>query len=243
MLNYHLNQETDLASRKIETIDLVVQWINSEINFAGKRVCDLGCGPGLYTERFAKAGASVTGVDFSANSINYAKKHSGSKVTYLHADYLEGKLPTGFDVVTLIYCDLCALSPTQRQLLLHRMKGMLNTGGRIVFDVMSDSAIANRKENSVIEQNFMGGFWSSSSYIGLQKTFIYPKELLVLDRFMIVEPRETWEIFNWFQHFSLENIRCELEHAGFQVDLASGGLTGQSLTGDSDQIGIIASLK
>ncbi|MEW8167711.1 MAG: methyltransferase domain-containing protein [Candidatus Thiodiazotropha endolucinida] len=28
-------------------------------------MCDLGCGPGLYTKRFFAQGAEVTGIDFS----------------------------------------------------------------------------------------------------------------------------------------------------------------------------------
>jgi len=52
MLSFHLNQETDLASRRFELIDRVVNWVNSQLNLSGKSLCDLGCGPGLYTERF-----------------------------------------------------------------------------------------------------------------------------------------------------------------------------------------------
>ena len=39
----------------------------------GKRVIDFGCGPGLYATRLAQKGAFVTGIDFSENSINYAR--------------------------------------------------------------------------------------------------------------------------------------------------------------------------
>ena len=64
MLDFHLNQETGLASHRFETIEEIVNWIDSQLNLSGKRLCDLGCGPGLYTRRFAACGANVTGVDF-----------------------------------------------------------------------------------------------------------------------------------------------------------------------------------
>ncbi len=73
MLSFHLNQETELASRRFETIDHVVNWIDSQLNLCDKSVCDLGCGPGLYTQRFANKNAQVTGVDFSSHSLDYAK--------------------------------------------------------------------------------------------------------------------------------------------------------------------------
>ena len=67
MLEFHLNQDTDLASRRIELIDSTVEWIDDQLDLSGKSICDLGCGPGLYAQRFASMGAEVTGVDFSAH--------------------------------------------------------------------------------------------------------------------------------------------------------------------------------
>ena len=82
MLHFHLNQDTDLASRRIETIDRIVDWIDSSLHLSGKRVCDLGCGPGLYTERFASKGAEVTGVDFFDDSLTTpARKSAGEHPT------------------------------------------------------------------------------------------------------------------------------------------------------------------
>ena len=37
-------------------------------------IADYGCGPGLYATKMAQRGAIVTGIDFSENSISYAKK-------------------------------------------------------------------------------------------------------------------------------------------------------------------------
>ena len=122
MLCYHLNQETDLASRRIETIDRTVRWIDTQVKLNGKQLCELGCGPGLYAQRFHAAGADVTGVDFSERAIHYAIDHSDSTIRYLHADYLADDMPTGFDVTTLIYTDLCVLSPAQRSILLHKIR-------------------------------------------------------------------------------------------------------------------------
>jgi SAM-dependent methyltransferase len=242
MLSYHLNQETDLASRKFKTIDRVVKWIDSQLNLEGLALCDLGCGPGLYTERFAEVGANVTGVDFSRSSLDYARSHSKQAIRYIQSDYLADALPGGFDVITLIYTDLCVLSPHQRQKLLTRMRAMLNPGGHIVIDVAGLPLLKNKQEITLIEDNFMGGFWSAGAYVGIQKSFVYPELNLSLDRYAIVEPHETWQIYNWFTHFTPESIRAELNEAGFTVTQMTGDLTGEGLSGDSDLIGIIARL-
>ena len=104
MLKHHLSQESDHSSRRIGEIDRIVDWLDGQLDFDGKRVIDLGCGPGLYARRMAERGARVTGVDFSANSIAYARGQGGD-VDYLEADYLEDPLPGGFDVATIIYYD------------------------------------------------------------------------------------------------------------------------------------------
>ena len=63
MLQTHLNQETPLASRPFVAIDRVVTWLDGRFRLKGKAVCDLGCGPGLYAERYAQCGAIVCGLD------------------------------------------------------------------------------------------------------------------------------------------------------------------------------------
>ena len=240
MLDFHLNQETDLASRRFELIDLAVGWIDAQLDLSGKRVCDLGCGPGLYTQRFSAQGAEVTGIDFSGHALEYAKSQSGGDVQYLHADYLNDTLPSGFDVITLIYTDLCVLSPEQRSLLLNRMRSMLNPDGHVVLDVAGLGLFKGRQELTLIEDRLMGGFWAEGDYVGIQKSVIYQDQYLALDRYIIVEPETTWQIYNWFQHFSPQTIEEELRESGFAVVEMAGDLTGKSLTEDSDLIGIIA---
>lgn len=74
MLQLHLNHDVDIASRRSSFIDRSVGWIKTQFNIStNTKICDFGCGPGLYTSRFAQLGAEVTGVDFSTRSIDYAR--------------------------------------------------------------------------------------------------------------------------------------------------------------------------
>jgi len=240
MLGYHLSQKTDLASRKCESIDRVVEWIDAQLGLSEKSLCDLGCGPGLYTQRFESRGAIVTGVDFSAHSLDYAKTQGPNTIRYIEADYLLDDLPSGFDIVTLIYTDLCPLSPGQRKKLLGRMHGMLNSGGQIVLDVAGIGSFAQKEEVTIIQDRMMGGFWAAGDYVGIQRTFVYPEEYLSLDRYAIVEPGETWQIYNWLQYFTPESIEAELQSAGFEIDQMVGDLTGVPLRPKGEFIGIVA---
>ncbi|MEM0929732.1 MAG: class I SAM-dependent methyltransferase [Pseudomonadota bacterium] len=218
MLEIHLSQGTALASRPIEAIDRVVAWIDQTFGLEGQSVCDLGCGPGLYANRFASHGATVYGLDFSPNSIAYARKHAPSNrgsSTYQLANYLEDPLPEDMDLVTLIYCDLCPLSPDQRRSLLGKICRALRPGGTFILDVFSTEAFEQVVDGVQFERNLMDGFWSSSDYFAFKNTFRYEDDGVSLDRFTIIEKNRTWDVYNWLKFFSRDEIAKELQQAGF----------------------------
>lgn len=75
MLSSHLNGAIDVASRNMGFINRSAEWIASRLNICqGTAVAEFGYGPGLYTLCLARRGANVTGIDFSARSIAYAKE-------------------------------------------------------------------------------------------------------------------------------------------------------------------------
>ena len=243
MLAYHLDQDTHLASRPIAEIEKIISWLDPVLHLEGKRVCDLGCGPGLYSSRLAERGAMVTGVDFSRVAIEYAESQVSSaepNIEYLVADYLRDELPGGFDVVTLIYYDYCSLSPDDRKHLINRIHAMLNPGGKLVMDVVADNAFSEAEAKLEIEERLMGGFWSDADYVGIHRTWLYEDKLLTLDHFVIIEEAEQWEILNWMQYFSSERLVAELEDAGFAICELTSSMAGDTLTSASPEYAVIA---
>ncbi len=93
MLEAHLAPNTDWASRNKKFMDKSINWIVSHFNIVNtSAIIDFGCGSGMYTTRFAEAGASVTGVDFSERSIRFTEntaKEKGLNIDYFLQDYLE----------------------------------------------------------------------------------------------------------------------------------------------------------
>ena len=81
MLEYHLNESIDASSRNKSFIERSVEWIvfHFEVD-KNTEIADFGCGPGLYTTRLAERGAIVTGIDFSENSLKYAKQVAAKKI-------------------------------------------------------------------------------------------------------------------------------------------------------------------
>jgi len=243
MLRYHLDPETDAASRRPAAIDGFVGWLDRRIGLAGRRVCDLGCGPGLYTTRMAKRGAAVIGIDFSSSSVNHAREAAagaGLALEYRLANYLTDDLPVGIDLFTMIYSDFCTLSPGQRRQLLDRLHAALVPGGRFVFDLSSTAQFAGLTEAEAFAHRLMAGFWSPEDYFGFSKTFLYPERSLKLDRYLIVTPTRRFEICNWLQHFDPAGIATALEASQFGVAATCDIQTGEDWVEGPSEFAVIA---
>lgn len=230
MLRLHLDGDSDVASRRTATIDASVDWLDARLRLAGRALTDLGCGPGLYAERFARRGATVTGLDFSVSSIRYARQAAeaaGLAIDYRVADYLTTDPPARQDVVTLIYGDFCALAPAGRRLLLDKVRESLVPGGRFVFDVFSTGMLSALPEEAAFERRLMGGFWAEGDYVGFRVRFLYPGVAVGLERYLIVTPQRTFAVDNWLQYYTPASIGAELSAGGFTdvdiADFATGG--------------------
>lgn len=229
MLCFHLDGDNDLASRRTSAIDAFVDWLDRRFPLAGKAVTDLGCGPGLYTSRYAERGAAVIGLDFSATSLAYARKaaeRSGFSIDHRQADYLRDGLPQGQDLVTMIYGDFCAMAPDKRHLVLQRVRAALKPAGVFVFDVFSTGMFDELREETAVEAGLMGGFWAAGDYVGFKTTKLYRNESIGLDRYMIVAPNRSFQVYNWMQYYTPEAITAEVQAAGYAsveiVDFATG---------------------
>ncbi len=249
MLALHLEENTELASRNRSFIERSVAWMSSLFSFGPSfQIADFGCGPGLYTTLFAERGACVTGIDFSERSINYARETALSKgldIDYRFGNYLflEGLQENYFNLITMIYCDFCALSPEQRKKLLRRFFSLLVPGGTVILDVFSMKSFGDREEGTEWGYRFMDGFWSSGPYYGFRNTVVYKEERVVLDKYDIVEPHGTFQVYNWLQYFDKANLRRELESENFVIETFYGDVEGSTEDSGASQIAVIARKK
>ncbi|MHC5143166.1 MAG: class I SAM-dependent methyltransferase [Planctomycetota bacterium] len=244
MLQFHLNESIDLSSRNHAFIDRSVEWIASQFNVtADTAIADFGCGPGLYTTRLAQTGADVTGIDFSPRSIDYAKAAAAEKnldITYHCQNYLNFETDKRYDLIIMIFCDFCALSPDQRKTLLQKYHTFLKPGGSLLLDVHSLNIFNEKQESATCELNQLNGFWSPNTYYGFVNSFKYDKEKVSLDKYTIIEKNRTRTVYNWLQYFSRESLTHELAENGFNVQDCFSDVAGASFDPESPDMAIIA---
>ncbi len=247
MLEFHLNESVDLSSRNKDFISRSVEWIVSHFGVdSNTSMIDFGCGPGLYTSLFAENKAKVSGVDFSPRSIEYAREYANQNklpISYYLNDYLEFETNEKFDLITMIFCDYCALSPAQRKILLAKMHKFLKPGGKVLLDVYSITAFDSKSEIATYEFNQLDNFWSANEYYGFLNTFKYDAEKLTLDKYTIIEKDSTRVVYNWLQHFSEESIKSEFDENGFVVAEVYSDVAGTAFSTKSDEIAIVARKK
>lgn len=244
MLSFHLNEHIDVSSRNHQFIESSVEWIKQQFSIgAESRVCDFGCGPGLYANKLAGLGAEVTGIDFSIRSIEYASDQAyklGLNVEYIKANYLDVSLTKQYDLITMIMCDFCALNPKQRKSLLIKFYELLSSDGRILLDVYSLSAFEAKEESAGYEKNHLNHFWFEEDYYCFSNTFKYDDEKVMLDKYsLFTESGKSEVVYNWLQCFDIESFQRELVGTGLRVQSVFADVSGNEYDSDKSEFAVI----
>jgi SAM-dependent methyltransferase len=118
------------AAGEVASTELIDELERRLGRLAGKRILDLGGGPGEYSVAFAERGANVTWHDVSANYRSIARKRAeqaGSRITF-SLGYLEqaSALRPAFD---LVFCRTCWYYGRNDRLLARTLWNLVAPGG------------------------------------------------------------------------------------------------------------------
>lgn len=246
LLAIHLNPDIELASRKSSTIATTVDWILDTMPGEGVEILDLGCGPGLYAELLAEKGHQVTGIDYSANSIGYARKSAaeqGMDITYRQLDYLELDEENRYDLVMMIFTDFGVLMPDERERVLDNVRRALKPGGSFLFDVLNEEYPVIGTGSRAWEASAKG-FWRGGPFLVLTESFFYEEQKVTLTQHVVIDEREKVEVYRFWMHtFSDAELKELLFVRGFQTaELYRGIIPGCDMYRSEDVTFCIARL-
>lgn len=79
-------------------------YIKEMVDLSGKKVLDIGCGTGIWSNLFKESGAIVHGIDFAPQMIRIAaKKYDGILFSVAEANTVRDYPDNYFDIVTLSF--------------------------------------------------------------------------------------------------------------------------------------------
>ena len=191
MLDEHLSQEHDLASRKQDMIRTQVFWIHEHIrNNAPAKLLDIGCGPGLYIEQFTALDYDCSGIDFSPASIEYAKSQLDDKAKLIEGDIRSVDFSSGFDLAMMIYGEFNVFSPDECREILKKMFEALSPGGKLLLEAHAFEAVERigRAPNSWYKSGpGLLGLFSDEPHICLTENHWLNRQQTALQQFHILK--------------------------------------------------------
>ena len=238
LLETHLNENFNAASRTPGRINKIINFISSSITKDNASILDLGCGPGLYAERLSRMGHKVTGVDFSQNSISYAQKSAAEKkldIEYVCGNYLDIEYQNQFDIAMIIYCDFGVLSSDDRLALIKKIYTALKPGGIFIFDGYNKNALNSISFTKTWEYS-ENGFWRTTPHICMTENIHFEEQKALLEQHIVIEENDEFDIYRFWNHyFNEDDIKNLFLPSGFSSVQSVEGLI-SDISDDSNEI-------
>ncbi len=241
MLQEHLAQEHNLASRRLEVIDRQVGWIHEEIlERCPTKILELTCGPGLYTNRLAKLGHHCVGIDYAPASIQYADESEGLSCTYRLEDVLKADYGDGYGLVMMNNGQFNVFHRDDASLILGKACASLLFGGFLLLEPQKFATVEDigRSGSSWYSCGDGGGLFSDSPHLCLQESFWNPDAQATTQRFFIVDS-ETGEVTRHAlttEAYTDEQLREALVQAGFMDIRFFPSLVGVDVKDESQSV-------
>ena len=246
MLHEHLSQDHDAASRRGATIDRQVAWIhNALLAEAPTGVLDLGCGPGLYTERLAALGHRCVGVDVSPASIAFARARAttaGDRLRYVEGDVRNADLGHGYGLAMMLFGEFNTLPRADAAALLRRAHAALADGGILLLEPHTSEAVRAIGREPATWSTAATGLFSDAPHLLLTESSWDEDALAATVRYLVVDAA-TAQVTRHAQTFAAYDetaYRAALAEAGFTEARFLPSLTGDAAGAQPGLLGIVA---
>jgi 8-oxo-dGTP pyrophosphatase MutT (NUDIX family)/SAM-dependent methyltransferase len=246
MLDEHLSQAHDAASRRTPTIERQVVWIHETLlDGTPTEVLDLGCGPGLYTERLAALGHRCVGIDVSPASIAFARGRAataGDGLRYVEGDVRSTDLGHGYGLATMLFGEFNTLPREDAAALLRRAHAALADGGILLLEPHTAAAVRAIGHEPARWSTAESGLFSDAPHLLLTESSWDEDARAATVRHLVVDAA-TAGVTRHAQTFAAYDetaYRAALAEAGFVAPTFLPSLTGDAADAQPGLLGIVA---
>lgn len=217
MLQNHLAQEHDWASRRLTIVDQHVAWIGDQLP-ARARVLDLGCGPGFYLQRLAQQGFQCCGVDFSPASIGYARQQAagaGLDIDYRCQDIRQFAPAAAYDFIMMTFGEFNVFSKADGLALLKNAASWLKPGGQLLLELHTQEEVKRQGESENHWLPHQQGLFSTRPHLVLTESAWDPQQRVASTAWWILEENGKVGLFaSHMQAWSKAEYRQSLDQQG-----------------------------
>ncbi len=175
----------------------------------GKRLLDVGCGPGRHSIALAKRGVSVTGIDISNGFLKVAARHAndaglgGEVLSFFQCDARAMPFADEFDAVISLCQGAFGLLGAEDTLVMRRIAEALKPGGRAVvtaFSAYYEAAHPRAEAELNVDEGFVTESMEIRGEDGTTEnvtgwTGVYtPRELRLLALGVGLHPEAVWSV-------------------------------------------------
>ena len=184
------------------------------------RICELGCGTGIITEKFAKAGYDMIGLDQSVDMLALAREKqekTGTSILYLNQSMEKMELDGPVDVF-LSVCDSMnyLLHDEDMIALFHKIHEYLKSGGYFIFDLKTAYCYRNVIGNQtwVEQDDEVSYIWENYFY---EEQDINEYMLTIFQKQPDSELYQRVEEAHYQRAYSLACLQQMIENAGLTL--------------------------
>jgi SAM-dependent methyltransferase len=197
----------------------------------GARVLDLGCGPGLYTQRLAEQGYDCFGIDLGPASLEYAVSHAGAiagHCRYVCGDLREVDFGSGYDLVMFLFGDFNPFPREDAVEILRRCNAALAPDGVLLLEVHSFDATRDRGLSPPRWNAFETGLFSDAPHLRLDQQFWLEDSAHAVGRHWVVDAATGYTTkYGWtMRAYTDAEYETLLDEAGLQLVARYENLTG-----------------
>jgi SAM-dependent methyltransferase len=217
-------------------VDAAVAWVAERLGLRrGATILDLGCGPGMHSNRLAARGYQVTGIDIAGPFLEHAHAEAqalGVRCDYRQLSMLDMAFAGEFAAALLLQSIASCLESDDLRRLLAAIRRALQPGGRLIgeFRVQPgrfESRAPAANESLVLLDRSP---WSDQPHAWLLRDLCFTASDEHVQHHMVVRsdgpPIECW---SRFRLYAPEELRELLASCGFQVRAAFGPIPGRPL--------------
>ena len=207
------------------------------LDFEGRDVLDLCCGPGRHAVELARRGYRVTGVDRSPFLLARAEALAAAEkvhVDWIRSDMREFARPQSFDLAINMFTSFGYFDRRDDDaVVLRNLHASLREGGRLVIDMIGKEHLAEIFQPVTVEE-------AADGSLLVQRHEIFDDWERIRNEWLLIRDGAATSFRFHHTLYSAQELKISLAAAGFDEIRAYGDLDGSDYGLGSERLVVVA---